>query len=72
MHVEVLDGEIVEFPEALVAQDGGLEGLKFLKMVLGVGAVVGLEDLGEEKYAVGFAGVEDCGAVGGLHLIRVG
>ncbi len=68
MHVEVLDGEIVEFAETLVAEDGGLEGFELFEMVLGVRAVVGLEDLGEEKDAVGFSWVEDCRAVGGLHL----
>jgi hypothetical protein len=68
VHVEVLDGEIVEFAETLVAENGGLEGFKFFEMVLGVRAVVGLEDLCEEEDAVGFCWVEDCRAVGGLHL----
>jgi hypothetical protein len=68
VHVEVLNGEIVEFAETLVAEDGGLEGFEFFEMVLGVQAVVRLEDLGEEEDAVGFCWVEDCRAVGGLHL----
>jgi hypothetical protein len=63
VHVQVLNGQIVQFPETLVAQDGCLEGLEFFKMMLGMGPVVGLEDLGQEEDSMRFAGVEDCWTV---------
>lgn len=59
MQVEVLHGEVVKSLETLVGKDGGGEGVEFGEEVLGVGAVVGLEDLGHEEGPLRFDRCED-------------
>ena len=66
MHVEVIDRQLVESFEDVVAEQLG-KGVQFGKVVLGVLAVVGLEELGQEEDAVGLGRCED-GGFGSMHF----
>lgn len=68
VHVQVVDGELVEPFEDVVGEQLW-EGVELGKVVLGVLPVIGLQELGEEKDAVGLCGCED-GRLWSVHLNR--
>ena len=72
MQVEVVDGEIVEPPQALVGQHLGGQGVQLGEVVLRVAAVVWLQDLRQEEHAVGLGGEENSGLLGlGTHFNQI-
>jgi len=59
MHVQIVNRQLVQSPQALVAQHRRGKVLQLGEVVLGVRAVVGLQQFCEEEHAVGFGGGED-------------
>lgn len=53
MDVEVIYGQFIQSSQAFVAQHSSRESLQLAKMVLGVVAVVRLQQLRQKEYSVG-------------------
>lgn len=64
MKIEVIDGQVVESLQAIIGQHCGGKGVQLGEEMLGVAAVVGLEQLGEEECPLGFYRSEDSGFFG--------